>query len=69
MGSTISLGYIVILLLMIEYLENTKVSKKFNAKMSPDLAFECYSVTTTRRRTVKTSRKTGFWPNGMSFDP
>jgi len=69
MGSTISLGYIVVLLLMIEYLENTKVSKKFNAKMSSDFALECYSVIAVSRRTVKTCRKAGFWPNGMSFDP
>jgi hypothetical protein len=54
---------------MIEYLENTKVHKKFNAKMSSDMPFGCYSVTTVDRPSVKTSRKTGFWSDGMSFDP
>jgi len=69
MGSTISLGYIVVLLLMIEYLENTKVHKKFNAKMSLNPAFECYSVTNVDHPSVKTSRKAGIWRDGMPFEP
>ena len=53
---------------MSEYYENTKVSKKFNAKMSSDFATECYSVIDVADRSAKTSRKTRFSWHGMSFD-
>jgi len=38
-------------------------------KMSWILRVECNSVIKERALSAKTSLKTGFWSNGMSFDP
>jgi len=68
MGSTISLGYILVCCLD-EYYENTKLNKKFNAKMSLKANSGCNSVTRIGMRAAKSSGKQRFWPGGMWFDP
>jgi hypothetical protein len=67
MGNTISLGYIVDIILNEQY-ENTKIHKKFNAIMSSRARRKCNSVTQRGDRTVRRAAKRPLGLRGMSFD-